>query len=232
MHAAAGARPDWIFDLDNTLYATSTGLYDQIDRRMGDYIAQTLDLSPARARRVQKDYYHRYGTTLRGLRERHNIDAAHFMDFVHDIDHDVLVPDAALERALAAAGRRRFVFTNGSLSHAERVLAALGIAHLFDGIFDMAHADYMPKPEPAAYEAMFAHFGISGRRALMVDDMKRNLKPAAERGVYTVWLKTDYPWASLSVDEARPPYVHAEIEALVPFLEAAGKYNGKAKDHA
>ena len=107
----------WIFDLDNTLYPPSCRLFDLIDQRMTLYIANLLGIDAISARRLQKDYYRTYGTSLRGLMEVEGVDPHAFMDFVHDISHENLVPDPALIAAISALPGKRYVMTNGSRGH-------------------------------------------------------------------------------------------------------------------
>jgi putative hydrolase of the HAD superfamily len=179
----------WIFDLDNTLYAPVHDLFGQIDRRMKAFIAEALDLPPDDAFALQKKYYWDYGTTLRGLMLNHRVDPNRFLDFVHDIDHSVLPHDAALDAALAALPGRKFIYTNGSTRHAERVMEQLGVSRHFAGIFDICAGNYIPKPEPAPYTELMTRYGIMPARAAMIEDLHRNLKPAAALGLTTVWLR-------------------------------------------
>ena len=57
----------WIFDLDNTLYHASANLFDQIDRRMCNYVAEFLNVPAAEAYKIQKSFFREHGTTLRGM---------------------------------------------------------------------------------------------------------------------------------------------------------------------
>lgn len=187
---------DWIFDLDNTLYPARSNLFAQVDVRMGEFIHRLFDVEIAEARRIQKSLFRDHGTTLRGLMTVHGIEPAAFLDYVHDIDVSVVDPSPTLDRALADLPGRKFVFTNGSLAHAERVLARLGVApERFHGIFDIVAADYRPKPDPEPYAAIIRRFAIRPDRAAMVEDMARNLKPAREQGMTTVWVRTEADWA-------------------------------------
>lgn len=179
----------WVFDLDNTLYAATTNLFHQIDVRMTAYIAKLLDLSSEDAFALQKKYYRAYGTSLRGLVLNHGIDPDAFIDYVHDIDHSVLDPDLDLAAALAALPGRKVIYTNGSEYHAAQVIARLGVAAHFDAIFDIRGGAYIPKPDPAPYAAMVRALGLSPDRAAMFEDSFKNLKPAADLGMVTVWVR-------------------------------------------
>src|SRR5690606_5455435 len=126
----------------------SANLFPQIDKRMKAYIGRLLDLPPDAAFKLQKDYYWKYGTTLRGLMLNHSITPDDFLEYVHDIDHCVLSHDAALETALSQLPGRKFIYTIGSERHAIIVMVRLGFAGLFDGIFDFRASNWIPKPEP------------------------------------------------------------------------------------
>ena len=178
----------WIFDLDNTLYPASANLFPQIDKRMKAFISNLLQLSPDDAFKLQKEYYWKYGTTLRGLMLNHKVEPDEFLAYVHDIDHSVLKPNRQLGAVLQTLPGRKFIYTNGSERHAINVADRLGISHLFDGIFDIRASNYIPKPEPAPYRDLVARHGIDATRAIMFEDIHRNLKPAAALGMSTVWV--------------------------------------------
>ena len=206
--AAAGRATDldgvdcWVFDLDNTLYPASTNLFGQVDRRMGLFIAELLGLSPEDARALQKQYFRTHGTTLNGLMRVHGIDPRAFLDFVHDIDLDVLRPAGALDAALGGLPGRKVIYTNGSEAHARRVLDRLQIAGHFDGIVDIVASGYDPKPSAAAFAQMLSRLAVVPERAAMVEDMARNLRPARAAGLVTVWLKGSADWAAPAPDDA------------------------------
>lgn len=187
---------DWIFDLDNTLYRADNGIFAQIEARMTDYVERHLSLPREEARLVQKDLYCRFGTTLNGLMREHDCDAEDYLGYVHDIDLGDLGPDAGLKAALARLPGRRFVFTNGCANHAARILDRIGLADMFEAVWDIRTMAFAPKPSPAAYEAVMAMAGVQGATAAMFDDIARNLVPARKAGMTTVWLKTDAPWGN------------------------------------
>mgnify|MGYP001810459680 CR=1 FL=1 len=191
MPIAPAAVETWVFDLDNTLYPAGSSLFPQIDRRMKLFIADLLGLSIEDAHVLQKDYYRTYGTTLRGLMEVHGVQPGPFMDFVHDIDHSVLSPCPRLDAALAALPGRKLIHTNGSRRHAEQVLKQLGLTRHFEAIFDIEAAGFVPKPQAEGYHALLARHAVDPTRALMVEDIHRNLRPAAALGMTTVWVRED-----------------------------------------
>jgi putative hydrolase of the HAD superfamily len=176
----------WVFDLDNTLYPRSANLYEQVDRRIRDYVGKLLKLGPEEAHRLQKDYYRRYGTTLRGLMLERGITPDDFLEYVHDIDHTPVKPDPRLATAIARLPGRKFIFTNGSRGHAERIAARLGFTTQFEDIFDIVRLRLVPKPGREAYDHFVAETGITPREAAMFDDLSRNLAVPHELGMATV----------------------------------------------
>ncbi len=177
---------DWVFDLDNTLYPHAANLFSQIDVRMTAYVENLLQLPREEARRIQKQFYLDYGTTLKGLMECHNIDPDDFLQKVHDIDYSWLKPDPALGEAIKALPGRRFIFTNGDRGHAERAARQLGILDNFDDIFDIVAAGLMPKPERVTYDRFLDVFGINAQNAVMFEDLARNLVVPKTLGMKTV----------------------------------------------
>ncbi|EAR50000.1 pyrimidine 5'-nucleotidase [Oceanicola granulosus HTCC2516] len=176
----------WVFDLDNTLYDPSARLFDQIERRMARYVARLLDIDEAAADALRDEYWARHGTTLSGLMAEHDIDPMPFLEDAHDIDFSILEPDPALAAAIRALPGRRVVFTNGARPYAERVLAARGLAGVFDAVYGIEHANFRPKPEQAAFEAVFALDGLPPREGAMFEDVPRNLAAPHAMGMRTV----------------------------------------------
>jgi len=213
--AAFGHVSDWIFDLDNTLYPASCRLFDQVDVLIGRYIAELLSIDPVAARKIQKDYFREHGTTLRGLMSEHGVDPHAFLDYVHAIDRSPVAANPALADALDRLPGRKFIFTNGSVSHAEAVLDRLGALGRFEDIFDIVAADFEPKPRMAPYRALVDRNGIVANRAVMIDDLPINLAPAAELGMTTVLVRTDSDWAQ---HEADADHVHHVIDDLASWL--------------
>jgi putative hydrolase of the HAD superfamily len=218
-----GGRPlceieTWIFDLDNTLYPASCRLFDQIHARMTEFIARRLDLPPERALLVQKTYFREHGTTLRGLMTVDGVDPDEFMEFVHAVDLACVPPDPALAAALCRLPGRKIVHTNGSQRHAERLLAHLGIAQSFCGIVDIAAAGYDPKPALAGYRELVRRYGVTPATALMLDDIAKNLVPAAGLGMTTAWLRHAAEWSD---EGAESGHIHHVVDDLAGFLAGA-----------
>jgi len=188
MDAAFSHVTDWVFDLDNCLYPASAGLFDLIDERMTAYIQRLEDCSPEEAKRVQKAHFHEHGTTLAGLMKTHDVDPHHFLADVHDIALDRVEANPRLARALSELPGRKFVFTNGDAPYASRVLERIGIRGQFAALHDVHASSLRPKPDPHGYTVLCESLGIDPRRALLVDDMIQNLRPAKVLGMTTVWV--------------------------------------------
>ena len=217
---------NWVFDLDNTLYPAECNLFAQIDQRMGAFIAQLLDVDRTEARRVQKDYYHRYGTTLNGLMQEHQLAPHLFLDYVHDIDHSVLPQLPALRAAIETLKGRKFIFTNGSKRHGEQVAEKLGLLDLFEDVFDIAAADFVPKPNRVAYDRFLKRYEIEPETAVMFEDLHANLQRPHELGMTTVLVHStyeDHPCQKERLSWARRPlHIHHETDDLTGFLQQVG----------
>ena len=176
----------WIFDLDNTLYPRSTELFRQVDDRIRTYVRRLLNVDEDEAERIQRNFYREHGTTLRGLMLTRNVDPDEFLQFVHDIDHSVVKPDPALGDALLRLPGRKYIFTNGSRQHAEKVAERLGFPTHFTDIFDIVAANLVPKPERETYDRFVKQFDVAPERAAMFEDLTRNLVVPKAVGMTTV----------------------------------------------
>ena len=213
----------WVFDLDNTLYPAHSNLFGQIDVRIRDYVAKLLSLDHDVAQTIQKDYYHRYGTSLRGLMVEHGVSPDAFLEYVHDIDHSAIDPDPALGRAIERLPGRKFIMTNGTRRHAEKTAERLGITRHFDDIFDIVAMDLLPKPHRDSYDKFLALHGIVGGRAAMFEDLARNLAVPHALGMRTVLV---VPQGTREVfrdawelDGASQPHVEFVTDDLTAFLD-------------
>jgi len=207
----------WVFDLDNTLYPRDCNLFAQIDVKMKAFISELLNVNVEEAHRIQKQYFRTYGTTLRGLMDNHGLTPEKFLDYVHDIDVSPVPPNPALNNVLHRIDGRKVIFTNGSVAHAENVLGRIGITHHFEGIFDIIAADYVPKPERSAYEVFVREHNVDPTRAVMLEDIARNLEPAHAMGMTTVWIRSKDDHSAMGADG---DHVNHVIEDLVEWLES------------
>ena len=206
----------WLFDLDNTLYDGATKVFDQVDKKMSKFISDKLNVNIEEARKIQKNYFHEYNTTLNGMIKNHEIDAKEFLDFVHDIDLEFLKKDKGLEQELGRIKDKKIIFTNGSRAHAENVTKRIGINRLFDGIFDIEDSDFIPKPAIETYKRLIDKYKIEPQYCIFIEDIARNLKPAHELGMKTVWIKNNEPWAAKYSDEK---FVNYKTSNLTNFLK-------------
>jgi len=213
---ALGHAEAWIFDLDNTLYPASCDLFAQIDKRMQGFIARFLGLDLESAFRIQKKYFREHGTTLRGLMDLHGLEPTEFLDYVHDIDLSIVPTSPDLDTVLDRLPGRKFIFTNASADHARRVMTRLGVSRHFDEVFDIICAGYVPKPDPRAYSMMIERYGLAPRSTVMVEDIARNLAPAAALGMTTVWLRTGSRFGEEGSDG---DHVHHVVDDLVGWLK-------------
>ena len=221
MNRNPGLPPDrvetWLFDLDNTLYPASCNLFDQIHVRMAAFIVELLGVDLEQAKAIRRKYFLEHGTTLSGLMVNHGIQPDRFLSYVHDIDVTPVQPNPALDAALARLPGRKIIFTNADTRHAENVMARLGVAHRFEAIFDIADADYLPKPNPVVYDRILADHGIDPARAAMLDDMAANLQPAAALGMTTIWVRTHYDWSAGAAGDS--DHVHHITDDVTAWLE-------------
>ena len=175
----------WVFDLDNTLYPHHV-LWQRIDDRIRAYVAEFLKVPADEAFRVQKDYYKRYGTTMRGLMTEHGVNPDEYLDYVHQIDHSPLEPNPALGDALEKLPGRKLILTNGTVAHASAVLKRLEIDRHFEDVFDIVAADLEPKPKAITYERFLVRHGVDPTKAAMFEDLSRNLEVPYTLGMTTV----------------------------------------------
>ena len=188
---AFGHIDTWVFDLDNTLYPHHVNLWQQVDARIGEFVGAWLKVSAEEARRIQKDYYRRYGTTMRGMMTEHGVRADDYLAYVHQIDHSPLEPNAAMGAAIAKLPGRKLILTNGSTDHAGKVLARLGISEHFEAVFDIVAAELEPKPAPRTYQKFLRDHAVNATTSAMFEDLARNLVVPYQLGMTTVLVVPD-----------------------------------------
>jgi len=181
----------WVFDLDNTLYPHHVNLWQQVDARIGEFVSAFLGISAADARVIQKDYYRRYGTTMRGMMTEHGVRADDYLAYVHRIDHSLLQPNPAMGTAISRLPGRKLILTNGSTDHADAVLERLGIGSHFEAVFDIIAAELEPKPAPQTYQKFLDLHRVDPARSAMFEDLARNLVVPHRLGMTTVLVVPD-----------------------------------------
>ena len=214
----------WVFDLDNTLYPHHVNLWEQVDVRIRDYIANFLKISHEEAFRLQKDYYKRYGTSMRGLMTEHGMKPDDFLVFVHEVDHSPLEPNPSLGDAIEKLPGRKLILTNGTRGHADAVLARLQLDRHFEDVFDIVAAELEPKPLPAVYDRFLKTHGVTPERAAMFEDLARNLAVPHELGMTTVLVVPENTREvfreSWELEGRDDPHVDHVTDNLVAFLES------------
>jgi putative hydrolase of the HAD superfamily len=205
----------WLFDLDNTLYSGDTKVFNQVDKKMSFFISKKLNVNLEEAKKIQKNYFQEYHTTLNGMIKNHNINAEEFLQYVHDVDLNFLKKDLNLQNELTKLMGKKYIFTNGSKAHASKVTKRIGIENLFDGVFDIIDSDFIPKPSIEPYKKIIQKYGIEPDYCIFIEDIARNLKPAHELGMKTVWIKNDEPWAAEFSNE---DFIDYKTDNLSDFL--------------
>ena len=216
-----------MFDLDNTLYPHHVNLWQQVDARIGEFIGAFLKISAEEARVIQKDYYRRYGTSMRGMMTEHGVHADDYLAYVHKIDHSPLEPNPAMGAAIAKLPGRKLILTNGSTDHAGAVLERLGITEHFEAVFDIIAAELEPKPAPQTYDKFLRVHGVDPAKSAMFEDLARNLVVPHQLGMTTVLVVPDgakevvrEDWELEGRDAA---YVDHVTDDLTGFLQRLGR---------
>ncbi len=214
----------WVFDLDNTLYPHHLNLWQQVDDRIRSFVSDFLKIPKDEAFRVQKDYYKRYGTTMRGLMAEHGLTPDTYLEYVHAIDHSPLVPNPALGAALERLPGRKLILTNGTRKHADAVMRRLDVHGHFEDVFDIAAADLDPKPLPQAYERFLRRHCVDPEKAAMFEDLARNLEVPHCLGMTTVLVVPTGDREVLregwELEGREAPHVDYVTDNIVGFIEA------------
>ena len=206
----------WIFDLDNTLYSGQTKVFYEVVKRMYSFISEKLKIDIIEAKKIQKEYFYEYGTTLSGLMQKKNIDPNEFLEFVHDIDISWLPKDKLLREELIKIKEKKYIFSNGSHAHIRNVTNQLGIDDLFDGAFDITDANFLPKPRIEPYKKLIQKFKLDPNKSILIEDIAHNLEQAKNLGMKTCWLENDETFAKKDADK---PYIDYKINNLPSFLQ-------------
>ena len=206
----------YIFDLDNTLYSGQTKVFSEVDKKMSSYISKKLNVDLGKAKEIQKKYFYESGTTLSGLMKYDNIDPYEFLEFVHDIDISWLPKDLILKKELEKIKEKKYIFTNGSHSHVQNVTKQLGINNLFDGVFAITDANFIPKPHLEPYKKLISKFNLDPKKSILIEDIAHNLEQAKNLGMKTCWLENEEVFAKKDADK---PYIDYKIKNLPSFLQ-------------
>ena len=205
-----------LFDCDGVLYEDLEAVFGQVSKRMTHYISNKLNIDLNKAKELQRDYFHKYNTSLNGLMIHHEVDPKDFLKYVHDIDLSCLTKDNTLRNELINLDLKKYVFTNGSREHVENIIRHLGIEDLFDGIFDIVDAEYFPKPDPKNYGLMLRKFQIDPKETLYIEDIAKNLSIAKKLGTTTVWLINEEQWGK---KDSEKEFIDYKIKNVSLFLK-------------
>ena len=173
------------FDLDDTLYPNTTGLWKAIKERMNMYMHERIGIPEKDVPQLREQYFKMYGTTLRGLQARHQVDVEDFLAFVHDLPlNEYLKPDPIQRDIISSLGTRNLIFTNADVNHARRVLSALKLDDLFEVIVDVNAVSPYCKPMPESFAiAMDLANEPDPRKCVMIDDLPRTTRAALDVGM-------------------------------------------------
>lgn len=212
----------WIFDLDLTLYGPEANIMAQVRDRIALFVEKHFNIGSDEAHKIRHTYWKKYGTTLGGLMAENKVEPNGYLDFVHDVDMDLLRPDADLRRQITSLPGRKIIFTNADAPYAERVLAARGLDNLFEDIFDIHRMQHVPKPAAASYDSLCTQLDINPARALFVEDSAHNLVPAKVLGMTTIWVNHGTEAVSSDTEE----FVDHEIADLNDWLSSIHTIEG------
>ena len=176
------------FDLDDTLYPASSGLWQAIKERMNIYMRDHMGFAPAEIPHLREKYFKEYGTTLRGLQANHKMDVGDYLAFVHDLPlQNYLTPNPTLRSVIASLPTRNLIFTNADVNHAKRVLNTLELDGLFDAVVDVNTVAPYCKPMPESFGIAMETAGETDpARCVMIDDLPRTTRAAREFGMFGV----------------------------------------------
>ena len=183
---------NWIFDLDNTIYDINLGLFKKISNRITDFIMSKYSLDIDQAKKIQKEYYLKYGLTLRGLIVEKKLEPEEFLDYVHDVEHPELKKNDQLISKIRILEGKKIIFTNATSKHAKKILKILELEDDFDQIIDIKDLEYIPKPDKRSYKKLLECLNLNKEnldKTIFFEDTVKNLIPAKELGITTVWMK-------------------------------------------
>jgi len=175
------------FDLDDTLYPSTSGLWQAIGEKINRYMVERLGMDKDVVLARREHYFKTYGTTLNGLRRDFAVDTDDYLAFVHDLPlAEYIQPDPKLNEMLLRLPLAKIVFTNADLGHALRVLQRLGVTSHFERIVDIRAMEFVNKPNEGAYLRTLEMIGAKAQECVLVEDSPRNLHTARSLGMRTV----------------------------------------------
>ena len=212
----------WVFDLDNTLYSAESGIFQQVHDLMGKFVSNALKIDIKKAKELQKKYFIKHGTTLRGLMDNHNIDPDTFLEEVHKLDYSIIGPNKNLNDELAKLNGKKIIYSNANNTHINQILKRLNLTNMFDEIYDIKMANYIPKPEIQPYKDIIKKFRINPKKTIMFDDIAKNLVPAKKLGFTSVWIDIGEENISDNI-KASKNYLDFKTKDLTLFLDEVNR---------
>ena len=212
----------WVFDLDNTLYSAESGIFQQVHDLMGKFVSNALKIDIKKAKELQKKYFIKHGTTLRGLMDNHNIDPDTFLEEVHKLDYSIIGPNKNLNDELAKLNGKKIIYSNANNTHINQILNRLNLTNMFDEIYDIKMANYIPKPEIQPYKDIIKKFRINPKKTIMFDDIAKNLVPAKKLGFTSVWIDIGEENISDNI-KASKNYLDFKTKDLTLFLDEVNR---------
>lgn len=210
-----------LFDLDNTIYPTSTGLMHSLTVQITKYVQHLLGTDAEEAFAICRRYFLEHGTTLRGLQHYHAIDVEEFFTRTHDLPLEpFLCADPNLSNLLSQVSAEKVIFSNAPMEHIQRVLAYLEIEHHFQQIFDIRSVKFQPKPEPSSYQHVLDTLGIDGSHAIMIEDTPKNLVTARAFGMTTILVTEQPDLADVEAADYIVPNIHSALVTILELEEA------------
>ncbi len=207
----------WVFDLDNTLYSAESGIFQQVHELMGKFVSNKLKIDLDSAKKIQKKYFIKHGTTLKGLMDNHGVEPDEFLDYVHKLDYSIIHPNNDLNKEISKLQGRKIIYTNANRQHVNEILLRLDLTNMFDEIFDIKMANYIPKPEINAYKDFIKRFNINPKTTIMFDDIAKNLVPAKNVGFKSVWIDLGIENISDDIKNSKQ-FLDFETKDLSKFL--------------
>jgi len=201
------SRRVWIFDLDNTLHDARPRIFPSMHDQINAYLQRHFGVDEAGANQMRRDFWLRYGTTLRGLMRHHGTDPRHFLAHTHVFPElaDMVVHENALKHALARLGGTKLVFSNAPRHYVEEVLRAIGLRRYFKAVYTIEDARYRGKPETHGFHYLMRKHDLDPHRCAFIDDSLDNLRAAHRLGMSTVWV---------SPAGGRVPYVDLRVSSV------------------
>lgn len=179
-------------DLDDTVYPSSSGVWQAIRQRIDAFICDHYHLPLDEAVTLRQDLFHRYGTTMRGLQQVYHLDEEAYLRYVHDVPlQEYIQPNPALGTLLDHLPYNKAILTNADANHAKRVLGVLGIQNSFNRIIDIHTIAPYCKPMPEAFEIALEEMNERASECAVVEDSTANLITAKKLGFYTICVGGD-----------------------------------------